>query len=225
MARSALKSITAEAKHLKKKYPNRFKHLKKSERWSKGYIKQASAIYAKKHHGKSPVGKKHKSVGAKKKVAKRIKSRVGKRVVKQVERKSVERTLTGSRRNSARRRPHRRRRNVVMAGSTRRRRSVGGSGGGSNMLLLAGLGIAAVYFLSRKPTTTTPTLPNLPPLAQTNNYTRNTQSQDILNYAMAAGLATNLIYNLIDRLNNSSDQEVQNIYDTVNTTGDVEVYV
>ena len=48
---SALTWITNEAKRLRKKYPKRF------EKWTE-YVAEASAIYAKKHGGKSPVGKK-----------------------------------------------------------------------------------------------------------------------------------------------------------------------
>lgn len=48
---SALTWITNEAKRLRRKYPKRFKTWRE-------YVKQASAIYAKKHKGKSP-GKPH----------------------------------------------------------------------------------------------------------------------------------------------------------------------
>lgn len=60
---TALKWITTEAKKLRKQYPKRF------ATWRE-YVAQASAIYASKHKGKSPVGKKHK-VGAVKKAAKK----------------------------------------------------------------------------------------------------------------------------------------------------------
>ena len=62
---TALQSIVKEAKAIKKAYPKRF------AKWT-DYVRQASAIYAKKHKGKSPVGKKKV---AKKKVAKK---RIGK---------------------------------------------------------------------------------------------------------------------------------------------------
>ena len=52
---NALSWITKEAKRLKRKYPKRF------EKWTE-YVAQASAIYASKHKGKSPVGHKHKKV-------------------------------------------------------------------------------------------------------------------------------------------------------------------
>jgi len=51
---TALQSIIKEAKSLKKQYPKRF------TKWT-DYVKQASAIYASKHKGKSPVGKKKKA--------------------------------------------------------------------------------------------------------------------------------------------------------------------
>ena len=61
---SALKWIVSEAKKLKKAYPKRF------ATWRE-YVAQASAIYAKKHKGKSPVGKKRKVSGVKKKKVKK----------------------------------------------------------------------------------------------------------------------------------------------------------
>lgn len=48
---TALKWITNEAKRLRRKYPRRFVHWKE-------YVAEASAIYARKHKGRSPVGKK-----------------------------------------------------------------------------------------------------------------------------------------------------------------------
>ena len=59
---TALQQIIKEAKILRKKNP-------KIE-WKKA-VAQASAIYASKHKGKSPVGKKHKKV-ARKKSAKKV---------------------------------------------------------------------------------------------------------------------------------------------------------
>lgn len=64
---TALQKIIAEAKKIRKKYPKK--------EW-KDCVAQASAIYAKKHKGKSPVGKKHKKVGAVKKKATKKKSAV-----------------------------------------------------------------------------------------------------------------------------------------------------
>lgn len=53
---TALQCIVKEAKKLKKEYPKRFASWKE-------YVAQASAIYAKKHKGHSPVGKKKKKIG------------------------------------------------------------------------------------------------------------------------------------------------------------------
>jgi hypothetical protein len=67
---TALQWIVKEAKSIKKKYPKRF------SKWTE-YVAQASAIYASKHKGKSPVGK--KKAAPKKKAAKK---RIGLSVVK-----------------------------------------------------------------------------------------------------------------------------------------------
>lgn len=49
----ALHWITTEAKRLRREFPKRY------STWRE-YVKQASAIYASKHKGKSPIGHKHK---------------------------------------------------------------------------------------------------------------------------------------------------------------------
>ena len=61
---TALQWIVKEAKAIKKQYPKRF------AKWT-DYVAQARAIYANKHGGKSPVGKKKavKKKAAKKKVS------------------------------------------------------------------------------------------------------------------------------------------------------------
>lgn len=51
---NAIKWIATEAKKLRRKYPRRFKTWRE-------YVAEASAIYAKKHKGKSPIGKKKKA--------------------------------------------------------------------------------------------------------------------------------------------------------------------
>lgn len=117
-----------------------------------------------------------------------------------------------------------RKRKVVMAGRSRKR-TVGGISG-TGLLIAGGLGLAAIYLLTKK---NSPAAPGgtytLPPLATSNNYTRNTQASDLVQYAVAGGLAIDAIIKLIDRLNTSSDQEVDNIYDRVTTTGDFGTYV
>lgn len=166
---------------------------------------------------RSPVKRKKRSTHKRKKrpasrkrspVKRRNRRRsVGKRVVKQVEKKTVERVIQGRRK----RRTHRRK--VRMAGPSRRRRSVSGTG---NTGLLVGLavGAAALYFLTKgSGSTTTQNYGSLPPLTTTGNYTRDTQSQQIVQYAMAAGMALSAITSLIQSLNTSTDAEVKNTYD------------
>lgn len=87
---SALTWIIKEAKHLRAKDHNR-------KTW-KEYVSQASAIYASKHKGKSPVGKKRK-VGrvpvAKKKVTAVRKKQVGKIKVKRTVKVKQTAKITG----------------------------------------------------------------------------------------------------------------------------------
>lgn len=73
---AALQWIVKEAKRIKKQYPKRF------SKWT-DYVAQASAIYAAKHKGKSPVGKKKigsvkKKTAVKKKAAPKKKAAVKK---------------------------------------------------------------------------------------------------------------------------------------------------
>lgn len=164
---------------------------------------------------------------AKRKPAKR-KKRSGRRVVKQVERRSVERVLSGKRKRKKAPGTRRKRkaRRVVMAGSSRRRR-VGGNGGGMKWLVPVAIGAGLLYLLTKKNSPATPGgVYQLPPLTTTQNQVRNNQSQDLLNYAVAGGLAIETILKLIDKLNTSNDQQVQNIYDVYHSTGNLDgVYV
>jgi len=79
---TALQNIIKEAKSLRKNFPKRFK------KWT-DYLKQASAIYASKHKGKSPVGKKKvvKKKVVKKKVT--IKKVAKKRILKKPSEKVI----------------------------------------------------------------------------------------------------------------------------------------
>jgi len=82
---TALQWIVKEAKAIKKKYPKRF------SKWTE-YVAQASAIYASKHKGKSPVGKKKAAPkkAAKKKVGAAPKKKAApKKVVKKVAKKAA----------------------------------------------------------------------------------------------------------------------------------------
>lgn len=227
---TALKEIIKEAKSLKRKHPTRFNKLKKKDRWSKGYIKQASAIYASKHNLKKSTSTAKKKVGkkttpkkrstAKRNTTKHLRTRTNKRAAHPT---AIREIHSIEKRTTVGKRPGRKRRTKRTISGTHRRTSVGKKGG-SNLLLGALVGAAALYLLTRRKSTVTTTYPGgvqLPPLTQTSNYNRNTQSQDILNYAIAAGVAITTLYTLIDKLNNSTDQQVSNMYDAVNTTGDI----
>jgi hypothetical protein len=74
---TVLQNIIKEAKSLRKNFPKRFK------KWT-DYVKQASAIYANKHKGKSPVGKKKvvkKKVTIKKVAKKTISKKPSEKVI------------------------------------------------------------------------------------------------------------------------------------------------
>lgn len=71
---NALRWIITEAKSLRRKHPKRF------DTWRE-YVAQASAIYASKHKGKSPVGKKRK-VGAVKFIEKKETKRTKPRTIR-----------------------------------------------------------------------------------------------------------------------------------------------
>ena len=77
---TALQWIVKEAKSLKKSYPKRF------TKWT-DYVKQASAIYASKHKGKSPIGKK-------KVVKKKAVKKVAKKKVGVIKKKAVKKTIS-----------------------------------------------------------------------------------------------------------------------------------
>lgn len=168
---------------------------------------------------KKRIVRRRKVVKAKRKATAVKHKRSKRRVIRQVQRTSLVRVV-GSKKPKHRR-SHKRR--VVMAGT--RRRSVGKKSG-SGLLIGLGIGVIAYLLLSRKTTSTTyPNYPQLPPLNQTSNYQRNDQTNAIVNYALAAGLALNAITALIDKLNNSDDSSVKNIYDHVETTGSIPDYV
>lgn len=191
---------------------------KKVRRKKKSAAKPKKKVARKRatHKGKRKAPRKRKVRGHTRKKA------TGKRLVKYVERSSTERVMAGTRKKSCSCR-----RKAYVAGSRRRRaRSVGGIGTGTGLLIGAGVAALAIYMLRDKPTNTQlPAGYNLPPLQQSQNYTRNTQSQDIVNYAIAAGLTVSAITSLIDMLNGSDDGQVDSIYNHVNTTGDIGAWI
>jgi hypothetical protein len=195
-----LKKITAEAKRIRKQKPK--------TTW-KSAVKQAGAKYrsGKIRAPKKKVGK----VGAKrakprKKAAKRKSSARKKPVTTMVVRERVVRA-----RRVGRSAPVKRHR---MAGS-------GGKGGMKNLLTigLLVLGGFLLWKALKKPATTLP--PGTPPLYQTSNQLRNDQSNQILQYALAAGLTLDAITKLIQNLNSSRDSDVETIYDELDRGGEL----
>lgn len=219
MAQSALKKIRAEAKRIKKRHPHKYDRLKNP--WARGYIVEAAKKYKggriRKKRKVSGITKKRPKPKAGKRRTKR-KSTAGLRLVKNVTKTTNERVLAGKKR---RHKPKRRSRAI---GTVERSRSIG-SKGNTGLLIGLGIGAAVLLLLNRKPAQPNYQGYTLPPVQQTGNLTRDQQSQQILTYAMSANLAIDAVIKLIDKLNSSNDQEVNNIYDHVNTTGDVGYWV
>lgn len=215
---TALKQIHAEAKRIRKKHPHKYDRIRNP--WARGYIVEAAKKYnhgglkRKKKVSGVPKKKTHKRKVVKKKpAAKKKPVKRGRAVVKYVEKKSTERVMAG----------RRRKRHKKPAAKSHRRR-VSGTGMSTGTLVAIGLGLGALYLITKKPDAPVYQNTQLPPIAQTGNYTRDQQSQNIVSYAMAAGLAVDAITRLINTLNQSNDSDVSNIYDRVNTTGDIGIY-
>lgn len=79
------------------------------------------------------------------------------------------------------------------------------------MLAIAAVGVGAVYLMTKKSAAQS----QLPPIQQTANPVRNDQSAQIVNYAIAGGLAIDAVIKLINSLNTKSDAEVSNLYNNV----------
>lgn len=202
---NALVKINREAKRIQKKHPNKHRNYA-------GFRKEATANY---HAGK--IGKRKKSVAKKKKAHKR-KSVHKKKSVHRKRSRSVGRVkhTVKKRRSTGRKKTTGRK-----VGATRKQRN--GNGGGistGKVLLLAGLAVGA-YFLLKPGTDKVQLPPGAPPLVTTTNPVRNTQANDILTYAAAGGLAIDAIIKLINSLNNSSDTEVQDLHDNINSGGGI----
>lgn len=198
-----LKKITAEAKRIMKRKPK--------TTW-KSAVKQAGKKF---RDGKirTPKRKKAGAVsGSRKKAAKRKKPRARKRK-KPVTAVAIRKTTTTVRaRRVGRSAPVKRHR---MAGS-------GSKGGGMKNLLTIGLLVLGGFLLwkAMKPKTTT-LPPGTPPLYQSSNQLRNDQSNQIVQYALAAGLTIDAISRLIQNLNSSRDSDVSNIYDELDRGGEL----
>lgn len=198
MAKNALKKITAEAKRIRKKHPR--------TSW-KSAIKEAGRKYRTgKISSPRPKPAKVAKVGAKKR-KRAVKKKAAPRRRKKTTAVAVTKTVV-------------RYRTRVGKVSRPRRHRMAGSGGGMKKImpfvLLGGAALILWYVMRPKQ----PQLPaGAPPLVQTTNQVRNQQTNQILQYALAGGLALDAITKLINALNNRSDTDIQNIYDNVDQGG------
>lgn len=200
---NALVKINKEAKRIQKKHPNKHRSYA-------GFRKEATQRY---HAGK--IGKRKKSASAKKKAHQKKSTR---------RKRTSHRKLTGAvgRVKHVRRRKHstRKRHKGRKVGATKKKQSSGGGISTEKILLLGGLAVGAYLLL--KPKSDKLQLPaGTPPLVTTTNPVRNTQANDILTYAAAGGLAIDAIIKLINSLNSSSDSDVQDVYDNINSGGGI----
>ncbi len=198
-----LKKITAEAKRIRKRKPK--------TTW-KSAVKQAGAKY---RSGKirAPKRKKVAAVGrVRKKAAKRKKTSSQKRK-RPVTAVTVRKTSTTVR---ARR--------VGRSAPVKRHRMAGSGGRDKTMktLLTVGLLAGAAFLIWKAMKPTQPQLPpGTPPLVQSANPVRNTQSSQIVQYAIAAGLTIDAITRLIQNLNVQRDTDVSEIYDELDRGGEL----
>ncbi len=202
MATTALKKITAEAKRIRKKKPK--------TTW-KSAVRQAGAKY------RSGKIRKPKKVGkVKKKRAAKKRSVRKKAAPKKAARKRSSRKPTKAIQVVKVVRVTR----VGRVSSPRRKRMAGSGGGGFKkfmpFLLLGGAALILWHIMKPK----APQVPaGAPPLIQTTNQSRNQQTNEILQYALAGGLALDAITKLINALNSRSDTDIRDVYDEVNQGG------
>lgn len=105
---------------------------------------------------------------------------------------------------------------------SRPRRRVSGKGSGTGLLIGLAIGLGGLYLLSQTQKTTTPyPSTQYPPLQHSSNTIRNSQTSEIVSYAIAAGYAVDAITKLIEYLNKSSDNEVEQKYNYVGQTGEL----
>lgn len=197
MGTTALKKITAEAKRIRKKHPK--------TSW-KSAVRQAGSKYRSgsiRGPGKAKPKKATRKRAVRKKAApKKARRKRASRKVGQAKQVVVVRRVT----------------RVGKVASPRRRRMAGGGGFKKFMPFLLLGGAALILWQVLKPKQ--PQLPaGAPPLIQTQNQYRNQQTNEILQYALAGGLALDAITKLINALNNRSDADIQNVYDDVNQGG------
>lgn len=200
---NAIRWIARKAKELRKQNPN-------AHRTWNAYVKQASNMWARKKS--APVKR-----SPKKKVARKVRRKVSSITIREKTDK-----------------PRTRAKKVYQVTRTKKGQYKSfkrvGSAGGSNLLPIA-LGVVGVglLYLLFKNNRNTPMYPagypsNYPTYQPTGNQYRDQNAQKIIAYATAGGLAIDAIARLIESLTNKSDNDIQQIYDTIDTTGTVPEY-
>jgi len=91
-------------------------------------------------------------------------------------------------------------------------------------LLIGGVGLLAYQLLKPKTNPQVPNQSQYPALVYTGNTYRDTTSKQIIDWAAASGLAIDLIKALIEKMNKSSDDAIENLKNDINETGDVPSY-
>lgn len=194
---NVLKKITTAAKAYRKKHPG--------ASW-KSAVKKAGSMY------RSGSLKPKRKKAAPKKVARKKRAKRSASVGLVVTRSGAlrKRRKAVSRKKAT---APRKRRKAVTKKVTRRR--VGSSRGPSTgaVVAIVGLGALLVYAMTKKPASST--------YQPTGNAYRDSTATRIISIAEAAGLAATQIAALISKLNNSSDAQLQNISDQVESGADI----
>lgn len=204
---STLAKIVRKAKQIRKSSPNKYKGKKAWQSYVKDAAKQV----------KKPAAKKRKisKVPAKRKPVRKAasKARPRTRRKKAVRKVTVTRSVSvmGSRKKST-------------GIKHRRKRKVGKIGGISpGLLIVGGLGLLAIFMLTKKQEPQIP--PGAPPLVTTTNPVRDQKANNIVTWAVAGGLAIDAIIKLINSLNQSDDNEVDEVYDSINSGSGIPPYL
>lgn len=212
---NALKKISTEAKKIRKRHPGKS--------W-KSAVKEASRRY---NAGTiRPSRKKKHKATARKHKPRRVRKRhsVG----------AVHHTKKRSRKRSTRKRSTRREKtsHKKQHKSRKRGRRVGAvvqqqsKMDWTPILVVGALGLAAWALFKKSDNGGQPPVPaGAPPLAISTNPTRNSQASNIIAYATAAGMLLPAITKLIQSLNSKSDSEVNSIYNSVDSTGEIPGYL
>lgn len=171
--------------------------------------KKATSAY---HHGTLGGTKKRRAKRAKPHKKKHTAKR--KSAPKRKSRKRMTRTVVVVAGTHPKRKRRRSRPRYKVSHKVRRVRGTGGGGIKTKDLLLFGgiaIGGYLLYKSMNKATSTITPVTGAPPLVLTSNQQRNDQSQQIIAWATAGGMALDAITRLIQSLNTKSDSQVSSI--------------